>query len=62
MELARHACYDCQGNETNWPWYANIAPASWLAQRHVNEGRRALNFSDWDPLQREAAQSGRERA
>ena len=24
------ACRDCHSNDTNWPWYARIAPMSWL--------------------------------
>lgn len=45
--LAVAACYDCHSNETEWPWYTNVAPASWITQRHVDEGRQKLNFSDW---------------
>ena len=48
-ELARRACFDCHSNETRWPWYARVAPASWLVTRDVAEGRRHLNFSEWDP-------------
>ena len=47
-ELAQRACFDCHSNETTWPWYTNIAPVSWLTQRHVIEGREHLNFSDWN--------------
>jgi len=43
----RAACYDCHSSETRWPFYARIAPASWLIVRDVNEGREHLNFSDW---------------
>lgn len=46
-ELVVRACYDCHSNETKWPWYSNIAPVSWLVVRHVQEGRAALNFSEW---------------
>lgn len=46
-ELAQRACFDCHSNESTWPWYSNIAPVSWLVQHDVDEGRRALNFSDW---------------
>ena len=46
--LAVRACFDCHSNETQWPWYSNVAPMSWLVERHVVEGRRALNFSRWD--------------
>jgi Haem-binding domain len=51
--LVKRACFDCHSNETVWPWYANIAPVSWLVQRDVDEGRRALNFSEWNHPQEE---------
>lgn len=41
------ACFDCHSNQTTWPWYSNIAPVSWLVQHDVDEGRQALNFSEW---------------
>lgn len=44
--LAVKACYDCHSNETFWPWYSNIAPASWLVQHDVEEARQNVNFSD----------------
>ncbi len=46
-ELAVRACFDCHSNEVVWPWYSNVAPVSWLVQRHVDEGRDELNFSEW---------------
>lgn len=49
--LAVRACYDCHSNETEWPWYSNVAPASWLLQRDVDEGRSKLNYSTWDRSQ-----------
>ena len=45
--LVRSSCYDCHSNETTYPWYSKVAPASWLLQRDVDEGRRQLNFSEW---------------
>ena len=47
MELLRRSCYDCHSNETVWPWYSYIAPASWLLADDVAEGRAELNFSEW---------------
>lgn len=52
-ELASRACFDCHSNETTWPWYANVAPVSWLVAHDVDEGRSKLNFSEWDKPQRE---------
>lgn len=45
--LAQDACFDCHSNETIWPWYANVAPFSWLIRHDVEEGRQYLNFSAW---------------
>lgn len=61
-DLAVRACYDCHSNESRWPWYANIAPISWLVQNDVDEGRRKLNFSEMDRRQEgdEAAETIRE--
>ena len=41
------ACADCHSNQTEWPWYAQIAPTSWFVVGHVNDGRRHINFSTW---------------
>ena len=46
-ETLRRACYDCHSNETAWPWYSYIAPASWLLEKDVTGGRDELNFSEW---------------
>ncbi len=46
-QLAVQSCYDCHSNLTKWRWYSNIAPMSWLIQHDVEDGRGALNFSEW---------------
>lgn len=51
--LAQRACFDCHSNETQWPWYSNVAPVSWLVQYDVDEGRAKLNFSTWNVTQGE---------
>lgn len=43
--LAQRACYACHSNETQWPWYSYIAPASFLVARDVKNGREAMNYS-----------------
>src|SRR6266851_5041950 len=45
--ILERACVDCHSNQTKWPWYSRIAPISWLMVRHVNEGRKKLNLSEW---------------
>ena len=49
-ELAKQACFDCHSNETVWPSYSNVAPASWGVYRDVVNGRAKLNFSEWPQL------------
>ena len=53
----RAACYDCHSNETRWPWYARLAPVSWLIARDVNEGRQHLNLSAWSSEPARAAKN-----
>lgn len=41
------ACMDCHSNKTTYPWYSNIQPVGWWLQKHVNDGKRHLNFSEF---------------
>jgi hypothetical protein len=43
--LAKRACMDCHSNETVWPWYSYVAPASWLIYYDTERGRQQLNLS-----------------
>ena len=45
-EIMQDVCYTCHSNETEYPVYMRIAPLSWIAAQHVNEGRAHLNFSE----------------
>ena len=45
--ILKRSCYDCHSNETHWPWYASVAPVSWLVASDVHEAREHLNFSTW---------------
>lgn len=47
-QLLKAACYDCHSNETVYPWYAYVAPVSWLVSRDTRMGREHLNFSEWE--------------
>lgn len=44
-KMIRTSCYDCHSDETQYPWYSSIAPASWILKNHIDEGRKHLNFS-----------------
>ena len=51
------ACYDCHSNETRWPWYSYVAPASWLVTSDVTEAREHLNLSEWPSDARDRAEA-----
>ena len=53
QDLMKQSCGDCHSNQTDWRWYSNVAPASWLVTQDVNGGRENLNFSEWDKPQPE---------
>lgn len=53
LQNLKAACYDCHSNETQWPWYARIAPVSFWVNHHVQEGREKLNFSEYGKPQKE---------
>jgi hypothetical protein len=51
--ILRTSCFDCHSNNTEWPWYSYVAPVSFLVAGDVTEGRRRLNFSEWDKYDKE---------
>ena len=53
-ELFFAACKDCHSHETVWPWYASVAPVSWLLAHDVEEGRSEFNVSRWGQGKQEA--------
>jgi hypothetical protein len=44
----KEACYDCHSNNTNYTWYFNIQPVGLMMDRHITEGKRNLNFSNFE--------------
>ena len=46
--LVKEHCFQCHSNETEFPWYSYVAPASWLIKWDVVNGRNKFNFSEWD--------------
>ena len=59
--IFRNSCYDCHSNETKWPWYSKIAPVSWFISKDVIEGRKHLNFSEWEKFYSEKRDTLRKR-
>jgi len=47
VPILDRSCGDCHSNGTVWPWYARVAPLSWLMSYAVTEGRKTVNFSEW---------------
>lgn len=48
--ILHRACNDCHSEQTEWRWYAAIAPFSWLQIADVYSGRAHLDFSNWTDL------------
>jgi Haem-binding domain len=48
LAVLKRSCYDCHSNETRWPWYSHVAPASWLVANDVHHARKHLNFTAWN--------------
>ena len=48
QSILMRACGNCHSNQTVWPWYSHIAPLSWVITDDVNQGRRHMNFQDWE--------------
>lgn len=46
-KILSRSCNDCHTNNSNYPWYSQVAPMSWGIIDHINEGRRELNLSTW---------------
>jgi len=47
QQILKTSCFDCHSNNTNYPWYNNIAPVSWWLDNHISEGKKELNFDVW---------------
>src|SRR4051812_25327939 len=45
--MLQRACSNCHSNETKWPWYTRMAPASWMIAKDVEGARKVMNFSRW---------------
>ncbi len=48
--ILQNACLDCHSNQTNYLWYHKIAPVSWMVNKHVLNGKKELNLSEWGEM------------
>ena len=46
--IFKNNCYDCHSDQTNYPWYNNIAPINFWLEEHIADGKRHFNVSTWD--------------
>ena len=46
--MFKTSCYDCHSYQTNMPWYGHISPISLEVKSHIKNGRKALNFEEWE--------------
>lgn len=46
--LLRTSCYDCHSNNTQYPWYNNIQPVALWLSSHIKDGKRHLNFDEFN--------------
>ena len=54
--LLKTSCYDCHSYQTTLPWYGSIAPVSWEVRSHIIDGRRWVNFQEWESYDEEKKQ------
>ena len=47
------SCVNCHSNQTTWPWYSYVPPASWMIERDVGKGRSRFDLSKWNSYSRE---------
>lgn len=48
QKILFNACADCHSNNTKYPWYNQITPVNFWLKRHVDEGIKYANFSEWE--------------
>ncbi|WP_082830890.1 heme-binding domain-containing protein [Cochleicola gelatinilyticus] len=46
--ILKETCYDCHSDQTQYPWYAEIAPISFWLDEHIEHGKGHFNVSAWD--------------
>jgi cytochrome c len=53
LNVIQRSCQSCHSEQTPWPWYSYIPPASWMVERDVHDGRELFNMSRWDEYSQE---------
>ena len=45
--ILEKACYDCHSNNSGYPWYFNIQPLGIWMNKHIADGKKQINFSEY---------------
>ena len=48
LSIVQRSCVSCHSEQTSWPWYSYVPPASWMVEKDVRDGREQFNMSHWD--------------
>ncbi len=48
--IFRNSCNACHSNQLQLQWFDKITPVNFIVASDIKEGRKALNFSDFDSL------------
>ena len=48
LNIMQRSCVSCHSEQTAWPWYSYVPPASWMVEKDVRDGRSLFNMSRWD--------------
>jgi hypothetical protein len=59
--ILRTSCYDCHSNRTIYPWYSKIQPVGYFMKRHIEEGKKNLNFNEFGKYSKRKKQNKLER-
>jgi len=59
--LLMTSCNDCHGFAGRWPWYARVAPVSWLIGSDVEEAQAHVDFTEWGGMETARQASALER-
>lgn len=47
QDILQKSCYDCHSNNTDYPWYAEVQPVGWWLNRHIEHGKKEVNFNEF---------------
>lgn len=48
QKILKETCFDCHSSKTNYPWYNNITPLNYWLDDHIKDGKKHLDFSNWN--------------